>query len=678
MSLRSSRPLVSPLTAVLIAALIGASAVLAPTGAGAAGPAAGGGEPGAPEDFTPPTIAVDYPSGGVDGWFGDTVHVQVRLSDVAAPGQYASGVDPGASYAQLTGADTRRIPLSQLDTTITLAAEGSTKVDVHAQDREGNQSHSEFYVGVDRSAPTFALDGPFRPDAYLRAGAEVAAQYSCWDIDSGVAECSGDVAPGGLVPTDTPGRHTVTLRAVDRVGNVRVWPITYLVRTEMDVVTPTTVTGTPRIGELLTGTEPVFTPEPVRVERFWQRDGEPLPHTRGLTTYRLTEDDEGTDVSYVVEAHLEGDFYVSKSSAATVRVESRSGIRLIRSARIDGVPRVGERLVGRPAELHPAPPHLRHVWYRDDRVIPGATEELYTLVAADAGRAIRYETQASLDGTVWKKASSPVLRIEGDPIPDPQPDPQPGPQSAPQAGPQAGPLVAQGVVRVGGVARVGQVLSATPPGFTGMPAGASATLAYQWLREGRPIAGATGASYRLAVADAGRRMSVRVTASHPGLSPVTVTSAVSAAVAKAAPKVKATVKAAGAGRLRLTTTVAAAGVPKASVTGKVVVRRGKVVVARGTVKAGRAVLTLKRQPRGTGTTVYRIAFRGSPALAAASATARVSGRGPCPDAAATFAAEGGPRAQPNVQATSTWPAARTKPSLPLAARMGSLPSMFWV
>ncbi|WGX95970.1 hypothetical protein [Nocardioides sp. L-11A] len=59
-----------------------------------------------------------------------------------------------------------------------------------------------------------------------------------------------------------------------------------------------------------------------------------------------------------------------------------------------------------------------------------------------------------------------------------------------------------------GNARVGKRLRAVPPRLSG-PA---TSYAYQWLRNGRPIKGATHASYKLRKADARRKVAVRVTA----------------------------------------------------------------------------------------------------------------------------------------------------------------------
>lgn len=90
--------------------------------------------------------------------------------------------------------------------------------------------------------------------------------------------------------------------------------------------------------------------------------------------------------------------------------------------------------------------------------------------------------------------------------------------------------------------------AATPQDFTGLPkptvgglpfvgsmatviggAGANFTPAaaivtYQWLRDGEPIAGATGSSYRVSAADLNKKLSVRVTGSRQYFNSATVTS----------------------------------------------------------------------------------------------------------------------------------------------------------
>lgn len=145
------------------------------------------------------------------------------------------------------------------------------------------------------------------------------------------------------------------------------------------------------------------------------------------------------------------------------------------------------------------------------------------------------------------------------------------------------------VPSVTGSAKVGGTLTAT----AGTWDVAGTTPSYQWLREGTPIAGATTSSYRPVAADAGRVLSVRVSATKAGYATGT---AVSAGVR--VDRVAATVRLTAPGsvqagkRLAVTVRVTAPGV---AATGTVQVRvDGKVVrtlrvrgtgVARGKLRA---------------------------------------------------------------------------------------------
>jgi hypothetical protein len=73
-------------------------------------------------------------------------------------------------------------------------------------------------------------------------------------------------------------------------------------------------------------------------------------------------------------------------------------------------------------------------------------------------------------------------------------------------------IIKPGIPSIDGSATVGHTLTVNP----GTWCPAAVTLAYQWLRAGTPIAGATGQTYRLTNADAGSPISVTVTGSETG------------------------------------------------------------------------------------------------------------------------------------------------------------------
>ncbi|MFT4008879.1 MAG: hypothetical protein QM655_02435 [Nocardioidaceae bacterium] len=89
------------------------------------------------------------------------------------------------------------------------------------------------------------------------------------------------------------------------------------------------------------------------------------------------------------------------------------------------------------------------------------------------------------------------------------------------------PKVQAGSIAVSGTAKVGQKLAAQSGAWTD-----GTTLAYQWLRNGTAISGATKASYTVTAADAGKKLSVRVTGTADGFASASITSARTATVAK--------------------------------------------------------------------------------------------------------------------------------------------------
>lgn len=97
--------------------------------------------------------------------------------------------------------------------------------------------------------------------------------------------------------------------------------------------------------------------------------------------------------------------------------------------------------------------------------------------------------------------------------------PTPTPSSA-SPSPSPTPSLTAGAVGISGSATVGSTLTAAPG--TWSPAGVA--FAYQWLRGGAPIAGATARTYRLVAADAGATVSVRVTGTKAGYAPTARTS----------------------------------------------------------------------------------------------------------------------------------------------------------
>ncbi|MDR0481830.1 MAG: Ltp family lipoprotein [Cellulomonadaceae bacterium] len=86
-----------------------------------------------------------------------------------------------------------------------------------------------------------------------------------------------------------------------------------------------------------------------------------------------------------------------------------------------------------------------------------------------------------------------------------------------------------GKVKVSGTAKVGKKLTAKSSGFTP----SAKKVAYKWLRNGKSIKGATKAKYTLTNSDAGKKITVKVTAKRSGYKSRVVTSNAVKVAAKA-------------------------------------------------------------------------------------------------------------------------------------------------
>jgi alpha-L-rhamnosidase len=149
--------------------------------------------------------------------------------------------------------------------------------------------------------------------------------------------------------------------------------------------------------------------------------------------------------------------------------------------------------------------------------------------------------------------------------------------------------------QVTGVAQFGSRLSATEGSWNT----SGLRFAYQWLREGSPISGATGTSYKLGAADVGERISVRVTATKSGKTPGVSTSTATGPVQKAASSASVTVNKTQVKRGQPVQVSAKVSAPGTSATGKVAFIVDGKTVRELTLRSGRATLTLRLEQLGT-------------------------------------------------------------------------------
>jgi hypothetical protein len=250
---------------------------------------------------------------------------------------------------------------------------------------------------------------------------------------------------------------------------------------------------------------------------------------------------------------------------------------------ITGIRKVGSLLTATEPTWSDATATTTYQWQQAGVAIPDATEQTYTVRPADVGKQITVVATGTntllLAGT---STSAPVTGLIGDAIE------------------AASPPVITGILAAG------QTLTAKPGSWEGEPV---ATFTYQWQRAGAPVAGATASTYAVSAADAGRALSVVVTATRQGYRPGVAASA-ARMVSKLATTTRLalprkTIKQGAKGRLELRLT--AAGLTPA---GKVRVFRGNKLLATYTVRPadhGVRVITLPRLKPGKHTLTARYA-----------------------------------------------------------------------
>jgi peptidoglycan/xylan/chitin deacetylase (PgdA/CDA1 family) len=165
---------------------------------------------------------------------------------------------------------------------------------------------------------------------------------------------------------------------------------------------------------------------------------------------------------------------------------------------ITGTAQVGQVLTANPGTWTPAPSSFSYQWLRNGAAISGATNATYTPVAADATRTLTVRVTGTPAGGTTATATSAGVVVAAAPV-----------------------TVTPGTPAISGTPRVGSVLTANPG--TWSPSGL--TFAYQWLRNGTAITGATARTYTPVAADVGTTLTVRVTGTPAGGTGTSATSA---------------------------------------------------------------------------------------------------------------------------------------------------------
>jgi len=258
-------------------------------------------------------------------------------------------------------------------------------------------------------------------------------------------------------------------------------------------------------GATVTATSPTFSgPSGIATSYQWLRDGVPVAGASSAS-YALTPQDAGRDLSVAVTGQVAG---LAPTQVVSEAVTIEPGTYTVVTAPVlSGTPKVGQTLTATAGSYSVPDVDVTYQWLANGSAIAGAVDSSLVLDAAVVGKRISVRVSSAKAGYTSAEAVTTA-------------------ETAAVVAPPTPAITVTKAPSVSGAAKVGTTLKAT----SGAYSVAGVQVAYQWLRGGVSIKGATKASYTLVAADKGKAISVRVTASKAGYTTVATTSKATAKV----------------------------------------------------------------------------------------------------------------------------------------------------
>ncbi|MDR2703068.1 MAG: N-acetylmuramoyl-L-alanine amidase [Cellulomonadaceae bacterium] len=241
-----------------------------------------------------------------------------------------------------------------------------------------------------------------------------------------------------------------------------------------------TIEGSGVPGATLFANPTQFSPEPTWYTYKWFRNNEPI-FGADSQWYQVSVEDAGQQLSVTATGY--GSDGNTQTATATKNMDKTEFIPGV--VNIAGQVVSGATLSAQPEGFTPYPSGITYQWFRDDKVITGATGQTYELGQPDWNKRVR--VKVTLTSNMAKEAQFKSIDVV---VPEPQK------------------FATVGKANLTGQPKVGAVLTATTAGFDPKPT----TKTYQWLRDGAPINGATIPTYEITKADGDHKITVEVTA----------------------------------------------------------------------------------------------------------------------------------------------------------------------
>ncbi|WP_193612636.1 M1 family aminopeptidase [Nocardioides lijunqiniae] len=337
-----------------------------------------------------------------------------------------------------------------------------------------------------------------------KVGVELTAVPGTWDEGTTLAyqwSADGEAVEGATTATFTPGPGRVGDVLTVAVTGTRTGyapatrtsePTAPVAAGDLSLAPTPVVSGTPKVGVELTAV-PGTWDDGVALTYQWSAGGTVI---EGADTATFTPGPAlaGERLAVTVRGTSTGYQPVARTSEPAAPV-APGDLTTTPAPTFSGTAQVG-RTVSAASEPWDDGTELTYQWQRNGVAIAGRTGTTYAIVAADRG------TRLSVVVTGRKPGYAPVSRV------------------SPARLVAAGTQVRAPKPRITGAPKVGRTLRVAPATYD-----AGVRLTYRWLVGGKVVAGGTAKTFRLTKKHAGKRVTVRVTATKAGYVTRTATSA---------------------------------------------------------------------------------------------------------------------------------------------------------